>query len=54
MTLENRPGALAELAEKLAGAKVNIRSVYATTAGAGTATVVATVSNVEKAQGALG
>ncbi|MBI1734453.1 MAG: ACT domain-containing protein [Candidatus Rokubacteria bacterium] len=52
VTLENRPGALA--AEKLAGAKVNIKSIYATTAGAGTATVVMTVSNVDKAQSAIG
>ena len=53
LTLENHPGALAAVADKLAGAKVNIKSIYATT-GAGTATVVLTVSNVDKAQSALG
>ena len=53
-TLENRPGALAALAEKLASAKVNLKSIYATTTpDAGTATVVMTVSNVEKAQRAI-
>jgi hypothetical protein len=54
VTLENRPGALAAVAERLAGAKVNIKSLYATTAGAGTAMVVLTVSNVDKAQSAIG
>jgi hypothetical protein len=54
VTLENRPGALAAVAETLASARVNIKSIYATTTGAGTATVVLTVSNVDKAQSALG
>jgi hypothetical protein len=31
--MENRPGALAEAAEKLAQAKVNIKCAYATTGG---------------------
>lgn len=35
VTLENRPGTLVSLAEKLAGAKVNIKSIYATTAAEG-------------------
>jgi hypothetical protein len=54
VTLENRPGALAALAEKLAGARVNVKSMYATTSGAGTATVVLTVSNVDRARSAIG
>jgi hypothetical protein len=54
MTLENRPGALAAVTEKLAAAKVNIKSIYATTTAAGTATVVLTVPNVDKARSALG
>lgn len=54
VTLDNRPDALAAIAEKLAGAKVNIKSIHATTSGAGTATVVLTVPNVDKAQSALG
>jgi ACT domain-containing protein len=54
VTLENRPGALAGVVERLAGAKVNIKSLYATTAGAGTAMVVLTVSNVDKAESAIG
>lgn len=54
VTLENRPGALAEAAQKLAQAKVNIKCAYATTAGAGPAAVVLSVSNVPKALAALG
>lgn len=54
MTLENRPGALAEAADKLARAKINIKCAYATTGGAGQAAVVLTVSNVAKALTALG
>jgi len=55
LTLENRPGSLAEVAGKLARAKVNIKCAYATTTGSGgQATVVLTVSNVAKAMAALG
>jgi hypothetical protein len=54
VSLENRPGALAEAAQKLAQAKVNIKCVYATTAGTGQAAVVFTVSNLSKAVAALG
>lgn len=54
ITLENRPGALAEAAQKLARAKVNIKCVYATTAGAGPVAVVLTVSSLPKAVAALG
>jgi len=54
MALEDRPGALARLAEKLAQGKINIKCAYATTAGGGSATVVLTVSNADKAQALLG
>ncbi|MBI4607545.1 MAG: ACT domain-containing protein [Candidatus Rokubacteria bacterium] len=54
MALEDRPGALARVAEKLAQGKINIKCAYATTAGAGSATVVLTVSNADKAQALLG
>ncbi len=55
VTLEDRPGALADAAERLARAKVNIKCAYATTAGTGgPATVVLTVSNVAKAVSILG
>lgn len=54
LTLDNRPGALAEVAEKLARARVNIKCAYATTQGNGPALVVLSVSNVQKAQSALG
>jgi len=52
LTLENRPGALAEVADKLGQAGVKIKAIYA--AGAGDAGVtVLSVSNVAKAQAAL-
>ncbi len=54
VSLENRPGTLAEAAQKLAQAKVNIKCAYATTAGAGQAAVILTVSNLPKAVAALG
>jgi hypothetical protein len=54
LTLDNRPGALAEVAEKLARARVNIKCAYGTTSGPGSAQVVLTVSNVAKAEAALG
>jgi hypothetical protein len=57
LTLDNRPGALAEVAEKLGRARVNIKCAYATTpggAGSGPTTVVLSVSNVTKAEAALG
>jgi len=54
VSLENRPGALAEAAQKLAQAKVNIKCAYATTGGAGQVAVVLTVSNVPRAVTALG
>lgn len=52
--LENRPGALAETAQKLAQAKVTIKCVYATTASAGLAAIILTVSNLSKAVGVIG
>lgn len=54
VTLGNYPGALAQVAEKLAQGKVNIRCAYATTHGAGPATVILTVSNTAKALALLG
>ncbi len=54
VSLENRPGALAEAAQKLAQAKVNIKCAYGTTAGTGQAAVVFTVSSLSKAVAALG
>jgi hypothetical protein len=54
VSLEHRPGALAEVAQKLAKAKVNIKCVYATTSGLGHVAVVLTVSNLPKAMAALG
>lgn len=49
VTLENRPGTLARVAQKLAQGKVNIKCAYATTYGGGPATLILTVSNVDKA-----
>ncbi len=54
LTLEDRPGSLARVAEKLAQGKINIKCAYATTAGGGTSTIVLTVSNADKAQAMLG
>lgn len=53
-SLENRPGALAGVVEKLAAGKINIKCAYATTSDGGHATVVLTVSNADKAQALLG
>jgi len=52
--LDNRPGALAEVADKLARVRVNITCAYATTHGTGPALLVLSVSNVAKAEAALG
>jgi len=54
VSLDNRPGTLADVAAKLARARVNVKCAYATTAGAGPTQVVLTVSNVAKAEAALG
>ena len=53
--LDNRPGALGEVAGKLAHAKMNIRYAYATTSeGSTKATVILAVPDVAKALGVLG
>ena len=55
LTLEDRPGALARVADKLAAAKINIKCAYATAGGVGgSTTVVLSVSNVDKAASVLG
>ncbi len=55
LSLENRPGTLAEAAEKLARAKVNIKCAYSAMGSApGPALVVLTVSNLQKGLAALG
>ena len=48
--MRNKPGALARVADKLAKARVNIASAYATTSGRGSATVVLTVGSAAKAR----
>ena len=48
--LRNKPGALARVAGRLAKARVNIKSAYATTAGRGSATAVFTVGSAKKAR----
>jgi hypothetical protein len=53
LSLEDRPGALAAVASKLAAAKINIKCAYATTGG-GAAQVVVVVANPDKAERALG
>jgi hypothetical protein len=53
--LENRPGALGEVAEKLAQAKINIKYAYATTSeGSIKATVILAVPDVAKAPELIG
>ena len=54
IALENRPGALAGVAEKLAQARINVKCAYATAAGQGGAIVVLTVANPDKATAVLG
>lgn len=54
LTLEDRPGALAGVTEKLARGRINIRCAYATTTGTGSTTVILSVSNPDKAQAVLG
>jgi hypothetical protein len=53
LSLDDRPGALARVTERLAAAKINIKCAYATTGGA-SAQVVLVVANPEKAERALG
>lgn len=55
LRLRNKPGALARIAGRLAKERINIRSIYATTAGRGAAAVVLTVGgNARKARRVLG
>ncbi len=53
LSLEDRPGALATVASRLAAAKINIKCAYATT-GSGPCQVVVAVANADKAEKALG
>lgn len=53
LTVDDKPGSLGRVAERLAAAKINIRCTYATTGGGGTAQVVLVVPNLEKAERAL-
>ena len=52
--LANKPGALARVVSRLASARINIKTAYATTAGRGGATVIITVSNPSKARRLIG
>ena len=55
LRLRNKPGALARVAARLAKERINVRSIYATTAGRGAAGVVLTVGgNPSKAGRVLG
>jgi hypothetical protein len=55
MELDNRPNAAAEIAEKLAQAKINIKYAHATaTEGSVKTTVILSVPNVAKALAVLG
>jgi hypothetical protein len=55
LRLRNKPGALARVAARLAKARINVRSIYATATGRGAAMVVLTVGgNPGKARRVLG
>lgn len=55
LTLDDRPGALAAVATRLAAAKINIKCAYATVATTGApAQVVVAVANADRAERALG
>jgi hypothetical protein len=55
LRLRNKPGALARVTARLAKERINVRSIYATTAGRGSAVVVLTVGgNPRKARRVLG
>jgi hypothetical protein len=55
LRLRNKPGAIARVAARLAKERINVRSIYATTAGRGSAMVVLTVGgNASKARRVLG
>ena len=53
LSMDDRPGALAAVASKLAAAKINLKCVYATASGGGQAQVVVVVANPDKAERAL-
>ena len=54
LTLDDRPGSLGRVAERLAAAKINIKCTYASTGGTGgSAQVVLVVPNPDKAERAL-
>ena len=53
LTLDDKPGSLGRVAERLAAAKVNIKCTYATTGGGGTSQVVLVVPNPDKAERVL-
>ncbi len=54
LSLADRPGALADVASRLAAAKINVKCAYATTAGSGgEASAVIVVANPDKALKAL-
>ena len=51
LRLRNKPGALARVSARLAKERINVRSIYATTAGRGSAMVVLTLAgNASKAR----
>ncbi len=54
LTLDNRPGALAEVAQTLARGRVSIKYPYATTSGSGPARVVLATANVPRVLAVLG
>ena len=55
LRLRNKPGVLARVAARLAKERINVRSIYATTAGRGAAVAVVTVGgNTAKARKVLG
>jgi hypothetical protein len=54
LVMDNRPGALAEATEKLAGAGVNIVCAYATAEGSRQVAVILSVSDMPKAARSLG
>ena len=54
LTLPNEPGQLADVCRKLAKAKVNIDSLFGTTAQTGTPQLVLMVDDAAKAKKALG
>ena len=53
LSMDDRPGALAGVAARLAAARINIKCTYATTGGGSTAQVVLVVANPDKAERAL-